>query len=105
VVSNNALEPTPTASARTSLWLLARLTAGDGADASRRAIGAADGHPLSIRRFAPAIKRLQRTVRLVSKLTAAPPLIRSAVGRALTGKIFSFAVYTNLETSFVSSSE
>jgi len=25
---NNALEPTPTASARASLWLLARLTAG-----------------------------------------------------------------------------
>jgi len=34
----------------------------DGADASRRAIGAADRHPLSVQRFTPAIKRLQRTV-------------------------------------------
>ncbi|GBC78526.1 hypothetical protein HRbin08_02022 [bacterium HR08] len=53
----------------------------DGADASRRAIGAADYHPLSVRRFAPAIQRLQRTVRPVSQLTAAPPLIRRAVRR------------------------
>jgi len=44
----------------------------DGADASRRAIGAADYHPLSVRRFAPAIKRLQRTVVHASKL-AHPP--------------------------------
>jgi len=44
----------------------------DGADASRRAIGAADYHPLSVRRFAPAIKRLQRTVIRASKL-ARPP--------------------------------
>jgi len=29
--------------------------------ASRRAIAAADCHPLSARRFAPAIERLQRT--------------------------------------------
>ncbi|MFH1952815.1 MAG: hypothetical protein ABIL06_14490, partial [Pseudomonadota bacterium] len=40
----------------------------DGADALRRAIGAADYHPLSVRRFAPAIKRLQRTVVHASKL-------------------------------------
>jgi hypothetical protein len=33
---NNALEPTPTASARTSLRLLARLTAGVLPDATRR---------------------------------------------------------------------
>jgi len=45
---------------------------GDGADASRRAIGAADGHPLSVRRFAPAIKRLQRKVVHTSQL-ARPP--------------------------------
>jgi len=44
----------------------------DGADALRRAIGAADYHPLSVRRFAPAIKRLQRTVVHASKL-ALPP--------------------------------
>jgi len=51
----------------------------DGTDAARRAIGAADFHPLSVRRFAPAIKRLQRTAWLASKLAASPPLIRSAV--------------------------
>jgi len=50
----------------------APLTLSDGADASRRAIGAADCHPLSVRRFAPAIKRLQRTVVHASKL-ARPP--------------------------------
>jgi hypothetical protein len=44
----------------------------DGADAPRRAIGAADCHPLSVRRFAPAIQRLQRTVVRASKL-ARPP--------------------------------
>jgi len=44
----------------------------DGADASRRAIGAADGHPLSVRRSAPAIKRLQRTGVHASQL-ARPP--------------------------------
>jgi len=44
----------------------------DGADASRRAIGAADYHPLSVRRFAPAIKRMQRTVVPASQL-ARPP--------------------------------
>jgi len=38
-----------------------------------------DWHPLSVRRFATAIKRMQRTVRLVSKLTDALPRIRSAV--------------------------
>jgi hypothetical protein len=48
------------------------LMPGDGADASRRAIGAADSHPLSVRRFAPAIQRLQRTVVHASKL-ARPP--------------------------------
>jgi hypothetical protein len=40
--------------------------------ATRRAIGAADYHPLSVRRFAPAIKRLQRTVVHASQL-ARPP--------------------------------
>jgi len=44
----------------------------DGADAARRAIGSADYHPLSVRRFAPAIKRLQRTGVHASKL-ARPP--------------------------------
>jgi len=44
----------------------------DGADASRRAIGVADCHPLSVRRFAPAIKRLQRTGVRASVL-ARPP--------------------------------
>ena len=37
----------------------------------RRAIGAADGHPLSVRRFAPAIQRMERTAVAASKLT--PP--------------------------------
>jgi hypothetical protein len=36
--------------------------------ASHRAIGAADHHPLYARRFAPAIKHLQRTVIPASKL-------------------------------------
>jgi hypothetical protein len=52
------------------------LTASDGTDASRRAIGAADYHPLDVRRFAPAIKRLQQTAVRTSKLarpTAADP--------------------------------
>jgi len=44
----------------------------DGADASRRAIGAADLDPLSARRSAPAIKRLLRPVVPASKL-AEPP--------------------------------
>ncbi len=39
---------------------------------TRHAIGAADYHPLSVRRFAPAIKRLQRTVIHAIKL-ACPP--------------------------------
>jgi hypothetical protein len=43
-----------------------------GADASRRAIGVADYHPLSVRRFAPAIQRMQRTVVPASEL-ARPP--------------------------------
>jgi hypothetical protein len=33
-----------------------------------RAIGAADCHPLSVRRFAPAIKRMQRSGDPASKL-------------------------------------
>jgi len=45
---------------------------GDGADASRRANGVADCHPLSVRRFAPAIERMQRPVVHASKL-AHPP--------------------------------
>jgi len=62
------------------------LTSVDGADASRRAIGAADYHPPSVRRFAPAIKRLQRTVVHASKLArppAADPQPRYATTRSL----------------------
>jgi hypothetical protein len=44
----------------------------DGADASRHAIGAADCHPLSVRRKAPAIKRMQQTVAHASKLARSP---------------------------------
>ena len=44
----------------------------DGADASRRAIGAAHYHALAVRRCAPAIKRMQRTVGPANKL-ACPP--------------------------------
>jgi len=51
----------------------------DGADASRRAIGAADYHPLSARRYAPAIKRLKLTVGPARKRAALPQLICSAV--------------------------
>ena len=53
----------------------------DGADAPRHAIGAAACHPLSTRRFAPAIQRLQRSVVHASKLAhppAADPQPRSA---------------------------
>jgi len=49
---------------------------GVGADASRRAIGAADSHPFSVRRFAPAIKRLQRAVVRASELAPAADLQR-----------------------------
>lgn len=56
-----------------------RLNKADATDAARLAIGAADFHPLSVRRFALAIKRLQRTAWLASKFAASPPLIRSAV--------------------------
>ncbi len=49
-----------------------RLILVDGADASRRATGAADYHPLSVWRFAPAIKRLQRTAVHASKLARLP---------------------------------
>ncbi len=58
-----------------------RLILVDGGDASRRAIGAADYHPLSVRRFAPAINRMQRTVVHASKLarpSAADPQRRYA---------------------------
>jgi hypothetical protein len=51
----------------------------DGADATRRAIGAAYYHPLAVRRFASTIKRLQRTVGLASNLAVPPLLIRSPV--------------------------
>jgi len=50
----------------------------------RRAIGAADGHPLSVRRFAPAIQRMERTAVAASKLTppsAAHPQPRSALSK------------------------
>jgi len=54
------------------------LNQSDGADASRRAIGAADCPPRSVRRFARAITRLQRPVVPASTLarlpTADPPL-------------------------------
>jgi hypothetical protein len=63
---------TQTAKRAASLCFCLPVMASDGADASRCAIGAADYHPLSVRRFAPAIKRLQRTVVHASKL-ARPP--------------------------------
>ena len=50
--------------------------------AARRAIGAADYHPLSVRRFAPAITRLQRTVVPASTLArppAADPQLRQVL--------------------------
>ena len=50
----------------------APLKRSDGADASRRAIGTATYHPLSVRRFALAIKRMQRTGVHASTL-ARPP--------------------------------
>ena len=56
-----------------------RLTHPDGADAMRRAIGAANYRPPSARRVAPAIQRMQRTVVHASKLarpTAADPQSR-----------------------------
>ncbi len=37
----------------------------------RRSIGAADCHPLSVRRFAPSIKRMQRTVAPANKFAYA----------------------------------
>jgi len=39
---------------------------------TRRSIGAADCHPLSVRRFAPSIKRMQRTVAPANKFASAP---------------------------------
>jgi hypothetical protein len=48
------------------------VTGNDGADASRRAIGAADYHQLSVRPYAPAITRLQRTVVHASTLARLP---------------------------------
>jgi hypothetical protein len=71
-MSNNGMHPTPYWRAFHVRCLWARVMPSDGADASRRAIGAADDHPLSVRRFAPAIKRLQRTVVPASPL-ARPP--------------------------------
>jgi len=50
----------------------ALVTLGDGADATHRAIGPADGHPLSVRRCAPAIQRLQLTGLRSSKLSLQP---------------------------------
>jgi len=38
----------------------------------RRAIGAANYHPLSVRRFAPSIQRMQRTVAPANKFASAP---------------------------------
>ena len=46
---------------------------------TRRAIGAADYHSLSVRRFAAAIKRLKLTVGRARKRAALPQLIRSPV--------------------------
>jgi len=49
--------------------LRARLMLSDGSDATRRAIGAADDHPLSVPALMrQAIKRLQRTAAPASKL-------------------------------------
>ncbi len=73
VASNYAIEPP----ARR------RLIANVGAAASRRANGAAYSHPLSVRRFAPANQRLQRTAGPASKLarpSAADPRPRWAKG-------------------------
>ena len=56
----------------------------DGTDATRRAIGPAYYHPHAVRRCAPAIKRLQRSVIHASKLArppAADPRGRSAVAQ------------------------
>ena len=58
----------------------------EGGAAARRAIGAADCQPLSDQRFAPAIKRLRRTVDRASKLArppAADPQPRWGKGRQL----------------------
>ena len=65
MLSNKGMEPTRNKPRAAHAWC-------DGADASRRAIGAADYHPLSVRRFAPAIKRMQRTGVHASTL-ARPP--------------------------------
>jgi len=37
-------------------------------------------HPPAVRRFAPAIQRMQRTDSAASKLALRPPLIRSPLG-------------------------
>lgn len=46
--------------------------ADEGADASRRAVGAPDHHPLSVLYFASAITRLQRAVAPASTLACQP---------------------------------
>jgi len=68
----------------------ARLISADGTDASRRAIGAADCHPLSVRRSAPAIKRMQRIAACASKLAptpAADPQRRSKRRMTISGML------------------
>jgi len=47
----------------------------------RRAIGAADSHPLSARRFAPVHQRLKRTSFAQASLWLLPPLIRSPLAQ------------------------
>ncbi len=44
----------------------------DGTDAARRAVGAADCHPLSVRCAAPATKRMQRKA-MHGRLRTRPP--------------------------------
>jgi hypothetical protein len=51
--------------------LLKKVNGGVAADAPRRGNGAADNHPLAVRRFAPANQRMERTSVEASKL--APP--------------------------------
>jgi hypothetical protein len=51
----NASRNRPAGSLRSVTFTAGRVILDDGADASRHAIGAADYHPLSVRRKAPAI--------------------------------------------------
>ena len=67
---NPTIHPVTALAAQGSRPYVPRVTHTDGADASRPAIGAADSHPHSVRRYAPAITRMQRTDGLASKLAS-----------------------------------